>query len=379
MQGITFPEDPVHLKNVQMLTMKLISLGFICRYTRLEEGPIVNTYFFKPDISALLSKVLSKSEDLALSVGVESLLIKRERDEISIAVPRFDRQLISYDKLLYWLATNENVREQALPLLMGQTTRGENFTLDLIEQPHVLIGGSTGSGKSVFLNQLLCTLAVLKDPKQLKLILVDTKQLDLTLMSQLAHVEEMVDKIEPLYRVMDFLKDEVRRRTGLMKGIARNIREYNSLGLGYPLPYYVVVIDELADIIGQDEEIAKNEDKDTKRTRIAKSLQTLAQISRAVGIHIIAATQRPDVRVISGTIKVNFPTRICFKLPTGVDSRVILDENGAENLLGRGDYLYKTSTDAQVKRAHGSFVQLDDIAKILNQHQYIRESFQMMR
>jgi len=376
---IQLPEDPTHLRNVQMLTMKLISLGFVASYTRLEEGPIVHTYFFRPQVDAILSKVMSKAEDLALSVGVESLLIKRERDEISIAVPRFDRQIINYDKLLYWLATSEEARQAALPLIMGQTTRGENFTLDLIDQPHVLIGGSTGSGKSVFLNQLLCSLAVLKSPDELKLILVDTKQLDLTLMTQLDHVEEMVDKIEHLYKVMENLKLEVRRRTNLMKGIARNIREYNKLGYGLPLPYYILVIDELADIIGQDKELAKNEDKDTKRTRISESLQTLAQISRAVGIHIIAATQRPDVRVVSGTIKVNFPTRICFKLPTGVDSRVILDENGAENLLGKGDFLFKTATDSQVRRAHGSFVQLDDIAKILSQHQFIRESFQMMR
>lgn len=366
--------DPFHDQNIKSLTLKMYALGFIAVYSRLEEGPIINTYYFKPAPNALLGKILAKADDLALSVGAEHLLIQRERDEISIAVPKLNRELIKFDSLLYWLGTEPSNKEMSLPLLMGQTTRGENFSLDLSEQPHILIGGSTGSGKSVFINQLICALAVLKDPKDLKLILVDTKQLDLTLMGNLQHVERVVDRIEDLYTIFEDLMREVRRRTNLMKGIARNIKEYNSMEYGYPLPYYILIIDELADIIGQDKAIAKTEDKDSKRTRIGESLRNLAQISRAVGIHIIASTQRPDVKIVDGTLKANLPTRICFRLPTGIDSRVILDENGAENLLGKGDYLYKTSSDSTMKRAHGSFVDLNDISRILIQNREIRES-----
>ena len=231
----------------------------------------------------------------------------------------------------------------------------------------------------MFTAQLITSLAVQKSPQELKFYLVDTKQLDLTLFSGLPHVAEIVDKIEDLHQVLGNLLKTVRNRTEKMKGICRNIGEYNLLNPTNKLAYIVLIIDELADVIGQDKELAKFEDKDTKRTRISDSLKSLAQISRAAGVHIIAATQRPSVKVIDGDIKTNFSARISFKLPTGADSRVVLDENGAENLLGLGDYLYKTSQDATVKRAHGSFVSMNDIGMVLAQHDMIREQFRMAR
>ena len=362
------------------LSAKMIVLGFIAKFTRCEPGPIITQYYFKPLPTSKLAVVFNKTEDLALAVGAEEpLLIQRVRDEISIAVPNHRRDIISFDACLHWLATSPDTRDEALPLLMGQTTAGQNFSLDLASQPHILIAGSTGGGKSVFLSQLIASLAVQKSLDELEFILVDTKQLDLTLFSSLDHVSNMVDKVEDLHEALDWLLGEVRRRTEKMKGIARNIKEWNNLNASKPLRYIVLVIDELADVIQQDKGLAKDEDKETKRIRISSKLIQLAAVSRAVGIHIIAATQRPSIEVISGDFKTNFPTRISFRLPSSVDSRIIIDENGAECLLGKGDYLFKSAQRSTIQRAHGSFVRMEDIALILTQHEMIRKTFKQQR
>jgi DNA segregation ATPase FtsK/SpoIIIE, S-DNA-T family len=363
-------------QTVVKLTMKMSALGYNAKFSRLENGPIITQYFFHPDPSAPLAKVMNKTEDLAASCAVEAILVTREKGEINVSVPNAERIRINFDACLYWLATNAVV--DGLPLLMGQTPCGENFTLDLCSQPHLLIAGSTGSGKSVFLAQLIASLVVQKSPTELKLLLVDTKQLDLTLFKPLPHVIEVVDKILDLHTHLDRIMKIIRQRTAQMKGVARNLAEYNQL-TGSQLPYYVVVIDELADVINLDLELARNEDKDTRRTRISTQLASIAQISRAAGIHLIAATQRPSVKVLSGDIKTNFPTRISFRLPTATDSRVILDEGGAESLLGKGDYLYRMAESSEVKRAHGSFVSMTDIARVIEQHKEIKEQFQYMK
>lgn len=368
------------IKTANALQAKMIVLGFNAIFTHLESGPIITQYYFKPHALAKpLATILNKTEDLALAVGTtEPLLIQRVKDEISISVPNHERTTISFDKCLHWLATSSDTREMLLPLLMGQTSTGKNFSLDLAIQPHILIAGSTGGGKSVFLSQLIASLAVQKDPSELEFILVDTKQLDLTLFSSLDHVSNMIDKVEDLHKGLDWLLSEVRRRTEAMKGLARNLTEYNKV-YGKQLPYIVLVIDELADVIQQDKELAKDEDKETKRTRISAKLTQLAAISRAAGIHIICATQRPSIEVISGNFKTNFPTRISFKLPSATDSRVILDENGAECLLGRGDYLYIENNSSTLTRAHGSYVSMSDIALVISQHEQIRKTFEMQK
>lgn len=370
--------NPEHLATAKTIQMKLTAIGFLAAFTHVVSGPVVTTYFFKPLPTSPLAKVMSKEEDIALAVGVESVLIQRILDEISIAVPNRKRDIILFDNCLFNMVKTIKEKNLKLPLLMGKNSMGDYISLDLFDQPHILIAGSTGSGKSVFLSELICSLAVMKDPKELKFILVDTKQLELTLFKDLEHTIEIIDKIDQLYKVLETLIGEVRRRTELMKGSVRNIDEWNKLWRDTPrvLPYIILVIDELADVISQDKEVAKNEDKENKRTRISVSLATLAQISRAAGVHIIAATQRPSVKILSGDIKVNFPARISFKLPSGFDSRVILDESGAEMLLGKGDYLYRDSSNSQVNRGHGAFVSIEDIKNILKQHNEIRRSFE---
>lgn len=358
-------------KNIVRLTMKFVSLGYNAKFSHLENGPIITQYFFHPDPIAPLSKVISKAEDFALSCGVVAVVISREKGLLNVSVPNKDRRRIDFDDCLYWLSQQSS---DGLPLLMGQTPHGENFSLDLCVQPHILIAGSTGGGKSVFLSQIIASLVLMKSPEELKMLLIDTKQVDLPLFAPLPHVIQAVDKIIDVHTHLDRMETIVRQRTQAMKGIARNIAEFNAL-TGKKLPYYVIIIDELADVIQLDKELSNGEDKDTRRIRIHEKLKTLSQISRAAGIHIIAATQRPSVKILSGDIKTNFPTRISFRLPTGTDSRVILDEDGAECLLGAGDYFYKTAESSELKRAHGSYVSLNNIAKVLDQHQQIREQF----
>lgn len=367
------PENALVAKSI---FIKLISLGFVADFKHCEVGPVVSTYFYKPTATSLLSKIMSRTEDIAMAVGAESVLIRREKDEVTVSVPNSERVTVNFDKCLYSLlsrSSSEGFRKE-LPLLMGVTPTGDNFSIDLCEQPHILIAGSTGSGKSVFLSQLITSLVVQKAPSELSLYLVDTKQLDLTLFSALPHIAELVTKVEVLHHTLHYLLGEVRQRTARMEGRARNIAEWNALARTEKMDYKILIIDELADVIGQDKELAENEDKDGKRTRISLRISSLAQISRAAGIHIIAATQRPSVQIVNGDIKANFPSRICFKLPSGTDSRVVLDENGAECLLGKGDYLYKTATDSTIKRAHSAFVSMEDIRRIIEQNEFIRQS-----
>lgn len=369
----TFEGTPEQQAMQKSLVAKLLMIGCPCHYTRMEVGPVITSYFFIPLPTTVLAKIMSKTEDLALSVGAEAILIRRDKDAIAISVPNANRTIISFDKCLFSLSSTGS--ESTLPILMGVDTKGNNISIDLCEQPHILIAGSTGSGKSVFLSQLITSLAVMKSPQELALTLVDTKKLDLTLFLNLPHTADLITDVKQLHEALNGLLLLVRQRTKLMQGTARNIAEWNAqVTDSHKFRYEVLIIDELADVIALDKELAKGEDKDSKRTRITALLCQLAQISRAAGIHIIAATQRPSVQVISGDIKTNFPTRICFKLPSGVDSRVVLDEVGAENLLGRGDYLYKTSTDGTLRRAHSAFVQMSDIQRVVEQNEFIRMS-----
>jgi len=369
-------KDPI-LDSMQ-IGLKCQSLGFPVTYSRSESGPRVRTHYFKQPFnqSAPLSKVINKQEDIAFACGVDSVMIRREKDEIAFAIPLQEPELIKFDNALYWLATNAATHKMHLPLLMGQTPTGQWLSVDLATQPHMLIGGSTGAGKSVFLEMLIAALAVLKTPAELEMILVDTKRLDLTLFRGLQHVSEVVTEVSRLHDLLDSLIGLVRQRTTEMEGIARNIREFTHTKMDYKL----LIIDELADVLEQDKQIYGTTSKQRDdRPTIESKLKTLTQISRAAGVHVIAATQRPSVGVLKGDIKVNFPMRLSFKLPTGVDSITVLGEAGAENLLGNGDYLYQTNENADVKRAHGAFVEQRDIARICIQHADIRQSLQALQ
>ena len=361
---------------VVKLMLKMTSFGFISKFTKAEVGPLVTTYYFEPSPQAALSSIYSREDDLALGLSVESIMVSRELGNITIAVPRAQRDVIKFDECLFNLFSNPVSRDAALPILMGKTLKGEPLFMDLASQPHLLIAGATGSGKSIFTAQAICSLALRRTPQELEFILADTKQLDLVLFEKLEHVSSVIRNIHDLRDTLQNLIALVRSRTAIMSGYARNVVEWNSATKS-PMKYKVLIIDEFADVVGSDREWLNTLPKKERPEAIDTLTQRLAQISRAAGIHIILATQRPSVKIISGDIKTNFPARIAFKLPSMQDSRVILDENGAEKLLGRGDYLYKIAGSDVVKRAHSAFVEIKDISLILEQHESLREQFQL--
>lgn len=364
--------------DAMQIALKCQGLGFPVKHSRTEKGPRVVTHYYnaQPGSSSPLSKVINRAEDIAFACNVDTCMITREKNEIAFAIPLQNPQTIKFDAALFWMFQQSRLTDFAIPMLMGQTPTGEWLMIDLVTQPHLLIAGSTGGGKSVFISEMLCAMGVLKSPNDLEMYLVDTKQLDLTLFRGLPHVKEVVTKIQELHKLLDDLIDTVRLRTSQMTGMARNIREWNAMAPTALMKYKLLVIDELADVMDLDRStygVGKQRDgMDT----IEQKLKTLTQISRAAGVHVIAATQRPSVKVISGDIKANFPMRLSFKLPTATDSRVVLGEGGAENLLGKGDYLYQTFENPDIRRAHGAFVRTEDIARIVIDHKNIRESLE---
>lgn len=375
-QALIASYSPLVQKQVALLTRKLLILGFPANFTRMVEGPVVNTLYFQPVGDGKFSSILNKEEELAGTLAVESVRIERSLGEISIALPRADRQVIEFDKCLHKMLTNKQTAEMALPLLMGVATNGEHIYADLATQPHLLIAGATGSGKSIYTAQLICSLALFRTPEELEFILTDTKNLDLVLFKGLEHVKYVLSSIEDIRAALQILLSEVRLRNQEMSGLARNIREWNNgIGAAKPLKYKILIVDELADVLAQDEAIIRRFKKNERPPAIEDLLKQIAQISRASGVHLILATQRPSVEVFSGDLKANFPARVSFKLPTKADSRVILDENGAESLLGRGDYLYKLTGSDTVRRAHSAFVSTIDIATILAQNEMIRRQY----
>jgi DNA segregation ATPase FtsK/SpoIIIE, S-DNA-T family len=366
--------SPEVQKQVHLLTRKLLFLGFPAVFTKLIEGPVVRIFYFQPTEASKFSSVFFKSEEIAGTLAVESVRVERELGFCIISVPRTDRVVIKFDECLHKMMTSITTQEMILPLLMGQTATGEHLYADLAQQPHLLIAGATNSGKSVYTAQLICSLSLFRTPQELELILVDTKNLDLVLFKGLEHVKYVISNINDLRAVLTRLLEDVRLRNGQMSGLARNIIEWNKLS-SQKMIYKVLIIDELADVLDTDTAFLSQIDRKLRPPSIQSLLKQLAQISRAAGVHLILATQRPSVKVLSGDIKANFPARVCFKLPSGFDSRVVLDENGAEDLLGMGDYLYKITGSDTVKRAHSAFVSMTDIATIIVQNEQIRRQY----
>jgi DNA segregation ATPase FtsK/SpoIIIE, S-DNA-T family len=367
---------PEQSSTVVNLAMKLTALRINCIFSHLESGPIVTTYYLALGADVPIAKILKAEEDMALAVGAPSVLITRKGAQIAIAIPNKIRDVVSYDKCLHHIMQNT---KQVLPIMLGVDVKGSERTIDLVESPHILIAGSTGAGKSVLLASIISNLATYKSKQELKMMLVDTKQLDLTLFANLPHVVEVADNVEKVHTLFDRLMAIVRQRTEKMKGVARNVAEYNRI-TGTQLPYYVVVIDELADVIGEDSALAKAcFEPVASFPRIAKRLQNLVQISRAAGVHVICATQRPSVKIITGDIKANFATRIALRLPTGHDSRTIIDEYGAEQLLGKGDMLVTSPCLDETTRFHGPYVSMEHISNVLANCDQIRDSYRMLK
>jgi len=371
----TFEEKTAHV-----IVKKLSALGV--KGIKIDSalvGPVVTAYPIQLSPSTPLEKILNKSENIALACQVSSVDIQRVDGNVVVFIPNKDRKTVEFKDVLYWYLQDEEVRNMTLPIMLGQDFEGNNAVLDLATQPHILIAGSTGSGKSLLESAIIAALATLKSPKELELYLVDTKRVDLGLFENWPHVKQTVKSAEDWYILINTIYLEVQKRNRLFEQQkVRNISEYNKFlpEDEIKLPYIVLIIDELADLMEKDNDIRIEckRNREEPETKVEDSLRKLIQICRAAGVHIIACTQRTSVDIISGTIKANFPTRISLRLPQSNDSRVILGQNGAENLLGLGDMLVKKSDSDQLLRYHGPYVELTDIEAIPAQYEMLRNS-----
>jgi len=333
-------------------------------------GPVVTTYEFKPDPGVKYSRVVSLVDDLCLALKAESIRIDRMpgKPHVGIEVPNPRRETIFLREVIESRAFRESTSK--LTIALGKTIDGLNYVADLAKMPHLLIAGTTGAGKSVGVNSLIVSILYRARPDEVKFILIDPKRLELGLYEDIPHLAApiitdpklasrslkwAVGEMEKRYR--DLAGWGVRNIDGYNTEIMRRnlVKEYDERGEPHkPLPYIVIIIDELADLMM------------TSGREVEESITRLAQMARAVGIHLVLATQRPSVDVITGLIKANFPSRISFRVSSKVDSRTIIDTNGAEHLLGRGDMLFLPPGTSRLIRVHGAYVDETEIGKIVN-------------
>ena len=335
--------------------------------SQIHPGPVVTTFEFKPEAGVKYSKVTGLADDLCLAMQAESVLIERipGKSTVGIQIPNPNREAISLRELL---ESEPYLRSSSrLTIALGKTIHGEPYVTDLATMPHLLIAGSTGTGKSVGLNAMLTSLLYRATPDEVRFILIDPKRLELGMYEEIPHLLSPV-VVDPK-KASNALRWAVREMEERYKTLAtegvRNIEQYNRNArlvaaergsddpeAPKPLPFVVVVIDELADLMM----VASNE--------VEESIARLAQMARAVGIHLILATQRPSVDVITGLIKANLPSRISFRVSSKTDSRTILDSNGAEQLLGRGDMLFLPPASSRAIRLHGPYISEQETARL---------------
>jgi len=337
--------------------------------TQINPGPVVTTYEFKPDAGIKVSRITGLADDLCLALKAESILIERipGKSTIGIEVPNHNRETIYLREIVESPEFGNSASK--LTNSLGKDIHGRIRVSDLATMPHLLIAGSTGAGKSVLINSLIISMLYKATPDELKLVLVDPKRLELGLYEDIPHLFTPVVTDPKL--AANVLRNATREMENRLKLLAqrgvRNIDQYNRTfqkgqslelfadleeGEHKPLPYIVIIIDELADLMMVD------------TNGVEESITRLAQMARAVGIHLILATQRPSVDVITGLIKANFPSRIAFRVASKVDSRTILDANGAQSLLGRGDMLYLPTGSSRLHRIHGALIGEDEVTAV---------------
>ncbi|MGB7068453.1 MAG: DNA translocase FtsK 4TM domain-containing protein [Pyrinomonadaceae bacterium] len=340
------------------------------RVVNISKGPVVTTYEFKPDPGVKYSRVTSLVDDLCLALQAESIRIDRIPGKafVGIEVPNNKRETIHLREVVESKKFRES--HSLLTIALGKTIDGLNYVTDLAKMPHLLIAGATGAGKSVGVNSLVVSILYKAKPDEVKFIMVDPKRLELGLYADIPHLATPI--ITDPKRAATSLRwavSEMERRYKELAGWGvRNIVGYNDAvkrrnsdghlnddgGPWATLPYIVIIIDELADLMM------------VSGKEVEESITRLAQMARAVGIHLVLATQRPSVDVITGLIKANFPSRISFRVSSKVDSRTIIDSNGAESLLGRGDMLFLPPGNSQLIRVHGAYVDEKEIGQIVD-------------
>jgi len=340
--------DPVFLEKI------LMDFGVNGNIKKVSHGPVVTLNEFEPAAGVKVSKIINLSDDIARNTSSESARIATipGSNTIGIELPNNIRENVYLSEILS--NADFKKKEIKLPIALGKSISGKPIVGDLTSMPHLLIAGTTGSGKSVCINTIILSLLFRHTPEKCKFILIDPKMLELSTYEGIPHLLcPVITEAKKAASVLGWVVKEMESRYRLMtKEGVRNIDGYNAKHK-LPMPYIVVVVDEMSDLML----VAGKE--------IENYIQKLSQMARAAGIHIIMATQRPSVDVITGTIKANFPTRISFQVTSKIDSRTILGEQGAEQLLGKGDMLYMSSAN-RIVRIHAPFVSDNEIEKINN-------------
>ena len=346
--NISENKDPDFLEKI------LMDFGVSGNIKKVSQGPVVTLNEFEPAAGVKVSKIINLSDDIARNTSSESARIATipGSNTIGIELPNLTRENVYLREILD--NANFKKKEIKLPIALGKNISGEPIVEDLTSMPHLLIAGTTGSGKSVCINTIILSLLYRHTPDKCKFILIDPKMLELSTYEGVPHLLcPVITEAKKAASVLGWVVKEMESRYRLMtKEGVRNIDSYNTKHK-LPMPYIVVVVDEMSDLML----VAGKE--------IENYIQKLSQMARAAGIHIIMATQRPSVDVITGTIKANFPTRISFQVTSKIDSRTILGEQGAEQLLGKGDMLYMSSAN-KIVRIHAPFVSDNEIEKINN-------------
>ncbi|MBN1779756.1 DNA translocase FtsK [bacterium] len=376
------PEDSHHIdkealeRRAHYLEEKLREFDVQSTVTGIQPGPVITRFEVTPAPGVKVNKFLNVQDDLALVMRATRVRVVAPipgKGAVGIEIPNEKPALVTLREI--FASKSFQKAEHALPIALGKTIEGRPFVADLAEMPHLLVAGATGSGKSVCLNTILMSLLFRFKPDQIRLVLIDPKKLELNLYRKLRHHhlttredlnEEVITTVENAVSLLRSLESEMERRYRILARVGvRNIQQYNSSAAGKTiqtdegekvlpkLPYIVLVVDELADLML------------TGAREVEEPIARLAQMSRAVGVHLILATQRPSVDVITGVIKANFPARIAFQVAAKTDSRTILDRNGAEKLLGRGDMLFLSSRMPEPVRVHGAYVTTEEVQRVV--------------
>lgn len=355
-------DEESYYQNAQVLEQKLLDFGVAGKVVEICPGPVVTMYEYSPAPGVKINKVTSLQDDIALALKSHSIRIVAPipgKSVIGIELANQKRQVVYLKEIL----DTELFRRKTwkLPLALGKDVVGEPVLTDLAKMPHLLIAGATGTGKSVGLNSMICSLLYKHVPQKLRLLMIDPKRIELSLYDGIPHLlHPVVSEPKEATKALRWAVQEMERRYGLLESFgARNIENYNSKIKAndseegtQPLPYLVIIIDELADLMM------------VSSKEVEAAIARLAQMARAAGIHLIVATQRPSVDVLTGLIKANFPARLSFKVSSKVDSRTILDTTGAERLLGMGDMLFLPPATSTLERIHGAFCSESEIKMI---------------
>jgi len=347
------------INHAQLLEETLQEFGVSARVADIERGPAITRYELEPAPGVKVQKITTLSDDIALAMKAAAVRIVAPipgKNRVGIEVPNIDSAFVYLKDVL---STSQfRSASSKLTLSLGKDIAGKPMIADLAEMPHLMIAGTTGSGKTVCVNGIIMSMLLNASPDEVKFVMVDPKMVELAQYNDIPHLlAPVVTDTRKASGVLNWVVAEMESRyRRLSKNGVRSIKAYNAKGLN--MPYIVLIIDELADLM------------QVSAKTVESAITRIAQLSRAVGIHMILATQRPSVDVITGVIKANFPARISFKVASKVDSRTVLDMNGAETLLGKGDMLFIQPGDAKPTRGQCSFVKDDEIAKVI---QFIKD------